>query len=985
MKNILQRSRKFFNVLFIVFNAFVFRLPHLYTKTDMKNVFQNKLYKILNEELNKKMFPFMIRPEGERLKFNFKCFGREGYTPEKILKDSNLETPAFSKYKDFWFDFWIKVAKFLSHIVGLELVIKIDESVIKQNVEEILEQRDKLDQKDSQGVFSQDKSQENELQEVVAPLYFKRGRRNIISVIAKISAKCEPKNINDSCAFNINDSELFINNSCRFDSVMSILYFLYEYYFSFDDIKELELCLPSFSILFKFLKDGKFSYKTARSIWYHILCKGNQKDEHGSIHDVYRSLKRLMMGSTKDPPIVSLFSTPYFCSPGRKCQNVDCETNSMSKKMVKKNIEKNIEKVCHWGYGTNPILSMYINNFNNYQDYCSKGCGALSYFSVIDNFPKYCSIFCSREKANDISNVIEVTYLSMTYKLISVAYSNQIVTEKKGSDHFLSIVRSKENKYFVCDGQVNDGKPEILNNTTFPSVFLDEYYPVLLVYERETSFNEAGIYKEGSTSIVIEKIMQDDNRNCISICISESVETKHVPDKFDLAKYFIANFRDNITQVCFSSPMIEDGVIDWKDSHIKRTLSIFYSLMQIFFHIKVLAVIILSYNAEFKYDDIDVELLQLMRKILLYLRYPQLSYDPSEVASLLLRKINNVKYNEFVHQIAITPLNMLKSVPKMISCQSNCCETMALYLTENYFFLNCTNMYTITLCENCEREIGPINTKSLILSISNTTAVNIIYPSNITMMTHVLELSGFVLKNNNDTYDAYFKDWDDDWYCCKYREEIVRVDNIPERLEDVAYMIYFKRNSIYEEEKAAEHSFKKAIVANSHNNKIYMSDVLPSFIDYPLYIYRYCIHESVSKSEARHAEIMPSKYAEIFKKMETCKPFTKYFCTVKDCKIDNHLDIEELTDDDVEEKKHKRLKKSTSEAKTNQKIEYKKIKMKRNIEPSTDTIAMQKTKKKMKKTLEIIREAHTVRSFSDKNNTERDGGIEKNTCDNNCI
>ncbi len=49
--------------------------------------------------------------------------------------------------------------------------------------------------------------------------------------------------------------------------------------------------------------------------------------------------------------------------------------------------------------------------------------------------------------------------------------------------------------------------------------------------------------------------------------------------------------------------------------------------------------------------------------------------------------------------------------------------------------------------------------------------------------------------------------------------------------------------------------------------------------------------------------------------------------------------------------------------------------MKRNIEPSTDMIAMQKTKKKMKKTLEIIREAHTVRSFSDKNNIERDGGI----------
>jgi hypothetical protein len=39
-------SRKFFNVLFIVFNTFVFRSPHLYAETDMKNVFQNKLYKI---------------------------------------------------------------------------------------------------------------------------------------------------------------------------------------------------------------------------------------------------------------------------------------------------------------------------------------------------------------------------------------------------------------------------------------------------------------------------------------------------------------------------------------------------------------------------------------------------------------------------------------------------------------------------------------------------------------------------------------------------------------------------------------------------------------------------------------------------------------------------------------------------------------------------------------------------------------------------
>jgi hypothetical protein len=31
------------------------------------------------------------------------------WTPEIIIKNPYLETPAFSKYKDFWFDFWIKV------------------------------------------------------------------------------------------------------------------------------------------------------------------------------------------------------------------------------------------------------------------------------------------------------------------------------------------------------------------------------------------------------------------------------------------------------------------------------------------------------------------------------------------------------------------------------------------------------------------------------------------------------------------------------------------------------------------------------------------------------------------------------------------------------------------------------------------------------------------------------------------------------------
>lgn len=875
-------------------------------------------------------------PQKNKKDFDFFFFGQQGYIPVRFTRSKKHleEQVVFSSKKEYWLSFWLGIANNLKELSGLKKVVQIDSDLITETITSHLSERDKNRDADNHEDLLPEceligSDEEDILLEIVSPDYFKGTLKGIKSVISDIAKSLTDLNVgnNSTSILSLQNREEYCSttNSCRFDSVMSILFFLYNNYFSSDDIKELELYLPTFSILFQLLKTGKVSIEKARAIWYCILSNNQTKGLHGPIQDVYRSIKMLMMGSIKDPPIMSLFTTPYFCSPWKKCQNKDCEKNCEKKKLIRKN---NLEKVNHWGYGLNPIKSMYLSHSSNEQEYCLKGCGALCYVSVVDKFPKYCSIFCSRERANEIGSVTEVTFLNMHHRLISIAYANHVAGQENSTDHFLSIMRNNNNEYFICDGLTDIEKPKQLETSSFPIIYEslsypeshNKFYPVMLVYKRITEFNSlTSFYKDDDTNIIVETLIDKTTNNYHGekICLSESVPMEYIPDRFYLARTFINKHEKLISNVGFSGTVNDDGDTE--------RLSIFFSLAQVFFYNKILANIILKqdYSEVVELEEEEEELLQILKTALLSLRYtpsPLISYDSVGIKDFFAK-------STFSHKTLADKI--LSAVHKIYR---------RFFSNDNELYVNCKHMTEGTICENCKELIKSTDKKRLILSIFNSVSENSIYlKERILVDSRTLELKGLVFKNN-EAYHAYTKGPEGYWYNCKYDKIAERVQSIPNEILDITYLIYALCDDLHEKEIfiTTENSFKAVKLRESEEYDkelkcILMSDVLPRFVNDSLRITDgICSHYSCKKSMVTEVNIVPEKYLKLLGIQDENKTVKlNFYCSVKTCSDAKSQYLIDTDDENDGKKNEKRKSRGYSDSDISEISEVEHIKAKK--------------------------------------------------------
>ncbi len=889
---------------------------------------------ILNAWVHDKIIHFMHDPELVKKRFNFEMFGCENAVFEKYkYKFASWNTLQCKQWKDFS----LKIAKELLNVVGLRdnSIISLAPKEIGRIIESIINERIR-ETKNVVGDLESNKGNKVILTEV--PPYFSCNVDvdSLVNVVTKkfeYTVSSEETNSESSGPIPIFGEKDYTLNACRFDSVMSVLVFLYESCFKQEDIEEFQLNLPTFSIILKLLNINTISNKQFRYIAHSILCPG-EKHTYGPITSVYRRFKRLTGASPDDPSIMSLFATPYFNS--RPICSRDACDYVFSRKYEGWNYS--FSKINHWGSErVNPIEASFICTPGTLQEHCVKCSGPLTHTSFLYSYPNYFSIYCSRDISENLNKEATINFVSMQYRLVSVVYSNyKKEVGQKYSDHFLTIVCKENNgktSYFLSDGilpvpTINYKCPvELENVNEFPVLYREKFQPHLLIYQKVIINKESD--PEFSEAFSISHLDSNKYEHSIQVEFREKIATGYEPDKIALAKYFITsdNLQTLVRGVAFSS----------NTQLSKEKLSYIYACMQVFFHNNVLAHQILTSKRE-------SNLLQNLRDILLFLRY-------SNVAVIEL----NEQWLEKIVTIEDLLINIVKEVhgdffnadPEKDRRSCDALQDMKTICVE------ASNLQCIKLDEN---KLSKVETVSILNSgnkVENFRLTEKIIIGNKEFMLAGFVREGFMNEGKAEeqkkekelqkNYSAYVKNWDYGvWYrycfdnVIKITEEEMKEilatggkdSDSDEEVGDnsapdnrIVYWSYIHCDldlkssfDISEEAFRAVSAEKTNLISDAQRNHgelfLPIRNVLSDFCKEQLYIRSPCPHGSCCIEHQIRGNIMPLKYMELCHPAETSAlAINKFFnfCPQIKCNTAEFHDMSELNDTPVKKASRKEL------------------------------------------------------------------------------
>jgi hypothetical protein len=877
--------------------------------------FKKALCGILNGWVHDKIGSFMHCPIAEKSIFNFDMFGCENVEFEK--NKSKFEQ--WSELKGAtWSKFAVNVAMDLANVIGLKCnsIIKLSgELIVNELIEpkiaekiylfnkENPESKESLQNYEKGGIYED--LQSNEGGKVVlteVPPYFTCQVDDIIKTVKRIRGNIDSSKqtvTEKSDATKRFGAEDFTLNACRFDSFMSVLVFLHETCFEEKDKEEFQLNLPMFSIILQLMKYKEISSQQFRYIAHSILCPG-ERHTYGPVTEVYDRFKELTGASSEDPSIMSLFTTPYFARRPI-CSREGCDYELGVRKC--NGWDYSFKKFNNWGsLRLNPIEASFIFNVGWDQEYCQKCANSLTHTSYLYSYPNYFSVFCSRDMSKNVQSVTTIDFISIQYRLVSIIYSNYKTEEgPKYSDHFLTIVCKEVNRvaaFFLYDGRSTE--PHLLdykcplalpNVNQFPTLYESQFQPHLLIY-RKVIVNKT-VSPKFSKLISISHLDPNEDHYSIQIDLREELSTNYIPDKIELAKFFMMN--DNpqtlVRGVAFSS----------NTSHPKDKLSFVYACMQVFFHNKFFAHEILTSKRE-------SFLLTTLRQFLLMLRY-------SNSAQI---KMNNPWLQRIVNEE-----DLFKNIMKEV----------------HGGFLDADQEHSKGSRDDLEGMtticVGSSDLDSTIIDEKNLSTLNIVSILNIGIKDErsrfkeriifgdkEFMLAGFICademnkereeeqeikKEPHKIYSAYVMDWDcGAWFqfcfenvvkknereikeiLAPHKEQIaVRGGKLYDSDDDVrddftlhneiVYLNYircdlnWKNNSeIFEKAFETVSAKNKAVmdIAKKETKELFLPvrSLFNDFCNEQLYIRSHCKHGTCRKLHMKHGNIMPLKY------MEACHP-----------------------------------------------------------------------------------------------------------------
>jgi hypothetical protein len=261
-------------------------------------------------------------PAIDKAKFNFRLFGDTyGYNCKTFEqnKDKFVDWDIFDKV--LWQNFFLAVAVEMAEVAGLgtdNSLIHVETDEVNRIVESIID--DRRTNRPKEDDIDESSQTDNDGKLYMIPEIFKTSNNNLWS---------KQDSWEEIGVLNV-PSKVFTTNACRFDSVLSMLVFLFSNHFDDDAKDEFEFNLPAFSIIQKLLQNEDITFPQFRYLSHSMMLCNDEKYTQGSLEEVYRRFRKLSGASAEDPSIMSLFAAPYFRG------NAYCSQDLCTKKDKKK-------------------------------------------------------------------------------------------------------------------------------------------------------------------------------------------------------------------------------------------------------------------------------------------------------------------------------------------------------------------------------------------------------------------------------------------------------------------------------------------------------------------------------------------------------------------------------------------------------------------------------------------------------------------------
>jgi hypothetical protein len=873
-----------------------------------KAAFQKELCAILNTALHDKISKFMncINDASDTKNFNFLFFGSKGYESKIFLKYRNMFEKWSIDDNVVWTTFFINVGGELLKVAGLKEagLVKLSGDEIKESVDKkiALRKRDLGNKKEknikdtfigTRRKCLKSNENHNDEEEEVPPYFYPLGDSIVHALHEKWKKTEKVTSVKNAEAVEQGESssknygeERYSVNTCAIDSLMAILIFLVENCFEQEDKEEFHLNLPVFSIIIQLLNRQIISCKQFKYFCHSMLQVGKLHEQE-MLREIYRKFKVLAGASPGDPLYMSLFSTPFFDS--RPICQRDCvfKIDAVMKEKRKTEKEywerikwnKHLTRINTWGSNLyNAIEASFIET-NGAQHYCDKCGGPLKHTSYLKNYPNFYSIFNNPE--TDLSELLltcEINFSSIKYKLVSIVYSNHDYKVVLPEDHFVSIIRKEHNgttSYFKCDTLNDYRKPKLFENVNkFPAVIDENYYPMLLVFQK--------VVLDTSSKVVMSDAIKIEDCDegydyALEIELQEKLPLEYESEncKSELANYYFLSAKENK----FPRRLV---VFSRDAKETENTLSLIYACMQVFFYNNVLAFQILI--TQVQSSDQTSELLLAMQKLLVSLRYSveEISYNPYLKNAVrgadVFVDIMTTAHEKFLDLDQLDTLN-----------DDDLSDTRTLCLKASS--LNSVCMDRLKTLSNLE---------TLSILNSSCTGQGCSFGSKISVNNVDFMLVGFIGGGKlhgaeDDCYSAYTKNWDSGEWRRLYFNDVVKIDDndIFLRLQDgkISYVSYVKYdlNQKYKSE-MCEEMFKHVVSRMNVEDFFPVPNLMHDFCNDDLFIRKPCKHGSCNKEKVTMGNIMPLKYMN-----PTEASFAKrfyHFCPILNC---NNSYFEDMT------------------------------------------------------------------------------------------